>query len=330
MVWQIVRVGVVAALLMAAVGGTADAKDKIRFLTSWRAESEHGGFYQAIADGTYASYGVDVELQQGGPQINIAQVLLANGTDVALISGSAVVLNMVKMQAPFVAVAAFFQKDPQALLCHREAGYKTLADLKGHPMLVAATGRQTFWKFLKLKYGLSDDQLRPYTFNIAPFLAGKQVCQQGYVTSETFAAKQAGVDPQVFLFANYGYLPYSSILVTSAKLVHDKPELIQHFVDASIKGWYAFLYSPHEKAIDLIRRDNPDYGKDQAEFSAEALIKDGIVDSGDAKTLGIGAMTDARWKSFFDMMVVTGDYPADMNYKAAFTTQFVDKKVGMK
>ena len=326
---QILWVCLAAAFFVAA-GGTAEAKDKIRFLTSWRAESEHGGFYQAIADGTYDAAGLDVELQQGGPQINGAQVLLGGGTDIAIISGSAVVLNMVKENTPFIAVAAFFQKDPQAQLCHREAGYKTLADLKGRPMLVAATGRQTYWKFLKLKYGFTDDQIRPYTFNIAPFLANQEVCQQGYVTSETYSARQAGIDPQVFLFADYGYLPYSSLLVTSAKLVAENPDVIQRFVDSSIKGWYAFLYGPHEKAVALIQKDNSDYGTDLAEFTAAEMLRAGIIDSGDAKTLGIGAMTDARWKDFFEMMVQAGDYPPDMNYKAAFTTQFVDKKLGMK
>jgi NitT/TauT family transport system substrate-binding protein len=145
-----------------------------------------------------------------------------------------------------------------------------------------------------------------------------------------FSARQAGVDPQVFLFADYGYLPYSSLLVTSRKRVEEQPDVVRRFVDASIKGWYAFLYGPSQKAIDLIRKDDPDYGQDLAEFSAKELITAGIVDSGDAKTLGIGAMTDARWKSFFDMMVEAGDYPPDLNYKAAYTLQFVNKKVGMK
>jgi NitT/TauT family transport system substrate-binding protein len=319
-----------AAALLATAGGTAEAKDKLRFLTSWRAEAEHGGFYQAIADGLYDAAGLDVELQQGGPQVNGSQVLLGGGTDIAIISGSALALNMVKIDAPFVTVAAFFQKDPQAQLCHKEAGYKTLADLKGHPMLVAASGRQTYWKFLKLQYGFTDDQIRPYTFNIAPFLADKQLCQQGYVTSEVFSAKSAGVDPQVFLFADNGYLPYSSLVMTSKKRVEEQPDVIQRFVDASIKGWYAFLYGPHQKAIDMIRKDDPEYTPELAEFSAEELIHAGIIDSGDAKTLGIGAMTDARWKSFFDQMVEAGDYPSDMNYKAAYTLQFVNKKVGMK
>jgi len=326
---RLLTLALVAALLPLG-GGAADAKDKLRFLTSWRAEGEHGGFYQAIADGTYEAAGLEIELQQGGPQVNGSQVLLGGGTDIAVISGSALALNMVKVDAPFIAVAAIFQKDPQVFLCHKEAGYKTPADLKGHPMLVAASGRQTYWKFLKLRYGLEDEQLRPYTFNIQPFLADKQVCQQGYVTSEVFSAKQVGVDPQVFLFADYGYLPYSSLLVTSKKRVAEQPDVVQRFVDASIKGWYAFLYGPHAKAVALIRKDNPDYGEDLAEFTAQEMINTGIVDSGDAKTLGIGAMTDARWKSFFEMMVQAGDYSPDMNYKAAYTLQFVNKKTGMK
>ena len=318
-----------AAATIAFAGATAHAADKIRLLTSWRAEAEHGGFYQAIADGTYKAYGLDVELQQGGPQINGAQVLVAGGTDVAVISGSAIVLNMVAQNTPFVAVAAFFQKDPQVLLCHKEMGFKTPADLKGHPVLIGASGRLTYWKFLKDKFGLADDQIRPYTFSTAPFLADKNVCQQGYVTSEPFAIRQAGVDPQVFLFADYGYLPYSSLFVTSKKLVAEHPDVVQRFVDASIKGWYAFFKGPRTAAEDMITKDNPQYTKEQAEFTVEALQQYGIMDSGDAKTLGMGAMTDARWKSFFDEQVKLGDFEPDLDWHAAYTTQFVNKKVGM-
>ncbi|HTP82893.1 MAG TPA: ABC transporter substrate-binding protein [Alphaproteobacteria bacterium] len=318
-----------AAALIGLAGGTAHAADKVRLLTSWRAEAEHGGFYQAIADGTYKAYGLDVELQQGGPQVNGAQVLVAGGTDVAVISGSAIVLNMVAQNTPFVAIAAFFQKDPQVLLCHKEMGFKTPADLKGHPVLIGASGRLTYWKFLKDKFGLVDDQVRPYTFNLAPFLADKNVCQQGYVTSEPFALREQGTDPQVFLFADYGYLPYSSLFVTSRKLVDEKPDVLQRFVDASIKGWYAYFKGPRDAAHDLIVKDNPQYTKANAEFTAQAMQEYGIMDSGDAKTLGIGAMTDARWKSFFEEEVKLGDFKPDLDWHAAYTLQFVNKKVGM-
>jgi NitT/TauT family transport system substrate-binding protein len=310
-------------------GGGAQAGDKIRLLTSWRAEAEHGGFYQAIADGTYKSMGLDVDLLQGGPQINGQQVLVAGGADVAVISGSAIVFNMVDQGTPFVAVAAFFQKDPQVVICHKDMGFKTLADLKGRPILIGASGRLTYWKFLKTTYGFTDDQIRPYTFNMAPFLADKSICQQGYVTSEPYSIREAGVEPQVFLFADYGYLPYSSIFVTSKKLVAERPDVIQRFVDASIKGWYAFFKGPRDAAEDMIIKDNPQYTKPLAEFTTQALLSNGIMDSGDAKTLGIGAMTDARWKSFFDEQVKLGDFKPDLDWRSGYTTQFVNKKVGM-
>jgi NitT/TauT family transport system substrate-binding protein len=318
-----------AVALVGIAGGSAHAADKIRLLTSWRAEAEHGGFYQAIADGTYKAAGLDVELLQGGPQVNGAQVLIGGGTDVAVISGSAIVLNMVAQGTPFVAVAAFFQKDPQVVICHKEQGFKTLADLKGHPILIGASGRLTYWKFLKDAYGFSDDQIRPYTFSMAPFLADKGVCQQGYVTSEPYSIREAGVEPQVFLFADYGYLPYSSLFVTSKKLVTERPDVMQRFVDASIKGWYAYFKGPRDAANDMIIKDNPQYTKPLAEFTAQELLNAGIMESGDAKTLGIGAMTDARWKAFFEEEVKLGDFKPDLDWRAAYTTQFVNKKVGM-
>ena len=56
----------------------------------------------------------------------------------------------------------------------------------------------------------------------------------------------------------------------------------------------------------------------------------GIVDSGDSKTLGIGAMTDERQKSFFDKMVKSGVVKANVDYRKAYTLQFVNRKIGLE
>ena len=325
----LVKLATCAAALI-AMAGSALAQEKIAFLTDWLAEAEHGGFYQALAEGLYKDAGLDVSIKQGGPQVNTAQLLLSGAVDMAIQANSFVPLNAVKENADYVAVAAFFQKDPQVLMSHPESGFKTLADLKGKPILISNDAWETYWKFLKVKYGFDDKQGRPYTFNLAPWLADKNLTQQGYLTSEPFAAKAAGVDPIVFLLADYGYSTYSQVLMVSRRLVAEKPKVVQAFIDASIKGWYDFLNGDRSKATALIIKDNPDYTAKMNEDSVGALKQYGILMSGDAATLGIGAMTDARWKDFFDTMVQAGVYPATMDYKKAYTLQFVDKKVGLQ
>jgi len=317
------------ALSLALTAGPALAADKLSFGTNWLAQVEHGGFYQAVAEGLYAADGLDVSIKMGGPQINTAQLLIAGALDFAIVSNSFIPLNAVKEGAPYVAVAGIFQKDPQVLIAHQAMGYKTLADLKGKPILISTDAWDSYWKFLKVKFGFTDDQGRPYTFSMAPFLADKTVIQQGYVTSEPLLIKAAGGDPQTFLLADFGYTSYAAVLMTSKKLVTEKPELVQHFVNASIKGWYGFLHGNNDKAVAMIMKDNPDYTAKTAVDSTAALKAAGIVESGDTATLGIGAMTDARWKDFFDTMVQAKVYPADFDYKKAYTLQFINKKVGM-
>lgn len=319
------------AAAVATVGATslASADEKVSFGTNWLAQVEHGGFYQAVAEGIYAKEGLNVTIRMGGPQVNTAQLLLSGALDFAIVSSSFIPLNAIKQGAPYVAVAAMFQKDPQVLIAHESSGFKSIADMKGKPILISKDAWDGYWLFLKVAYGFTDTQGRPYTFNMAPFLSDKTLIQQGYVTSEPFLIKYAGGDPQSFLLADYGYPSYASIVMTSKKMVTEHPDVVQHFVDGSIKGWASFLHGDHAKALAIIKKDNPDYTDRTAVDSTAAMKKEGLVESGDALTAGIGAMTDARWKNFFETMVKAKVYPPDFDYKAAYTLQFVDKKVGM-
>ncbi|HVA35384.1 MAG TPA: ABC transporter substrate-binding protein [Stellaceae bacterium] len=321
---------VLPLLLALMAGHPAWALDHVVFGTDWRAEAEHGGYYEAIAQGIYVRHGIDVELRQGGPQINQTQLLAAGRLDFAIVSNSFLPLNVLQQKIPLVAVAAFFQKDPTVLIAHRGAGYKDLASLKDRPIMIGGDTRVGWWLFLKARFGYMDAQIRPYTFNLAPFLTNPKAIQQGYLTSEPFLIKQAGGDPQVFLLADAGYASYGSLIETSAKLVHDNPGLVQRFVEASIEGWYAYLYGDPAPANALIKKDNPDQ-TDALLANARATMKiHGIVDSGDSKRLGIGAMTDARWRAFFAVMSKQGLYPAAMDYRQAYTLRFVDHGVGLK
>jgi NitT/TauT family transport system substrate-binding protein len=317
--------GLAAALTLAFAALPAAALDKITFGTDWKAEAEHGGFYQAIAAGIYAKHGIEVTLRPGGPQINHAQLLAAGRLDFNLASNSFIPLNFVKEGIPMLAVAAIFQKDPQALLAHPGQGSDSLEALKGKPIMIGNDTRIGSWLFLKAKYGYTDDQIRPYTFSIAPFLADKTSIQQGYVTSETFLMESQGIKPVVLLLGDHGYTSYAAVLQTSQKLVDQNPDLVQRFVDASIEGWASFLDGDPTPAYALIKKDNPEMTDDLLKFGHDKLKEYGIVDSGEAKAHGIGAMTEARWGEFFKQMSAQGVYPADMDWKKAYTLKFVSK-----
>jgi NitT/TauT family transport system substrate-binding protein len=318
-----------AIFAAAALLGTAEA-ETVSFGTDWKAEAEHGGYYQAIAAGIYKKYGLDVELRQGGPQVNHAQLLAAGVLDFNVASNSFTPLNFAQQSIPMVAVAALFQKDPSVLIAHPGEGNDGFAVLKGKPIMISGDTRTGAWLFLKQKFGYTDDQIRPYNFSVAPFLADPKAIQQGYLSSEPYTIEQAGVKPVVLLIADAGYASYGSVLQTSMKLAHDKPDLVQRFVNASIEGWYSYLYGDPTPGNTLIKKDNPEMNDALIAYGIAKIKEYGIVDSGDAKTNGIGAMTDARWHDFFDTMAKAGLYPAGMDYKQAYTLQFVDKHVGMK
>jgi NitT/TauT family transport system substrate-binding protein len=317
----------VSAIVL-ALAGPAAAADKVSFGTDWKAQAEHGGFYQALATGIYAKHGLDVTLRQGGPQVNHAQLLAAGRLDFNMAPDSFGALNFARENIPMVAVAALFQKDPKVLIAHAGQGNDTLESLKGKPIMIGSDTRVGAWAFLRAKFGYTDDQIRPYTFSVAPFLADKKAVQQGYLSSEPFTIESQGEKPLVMLLADHGYSSYAAIIQTSAKLVAENPDLVQRFVDASIEGWYSYIYGDPAPANALIKRDNPEMTDALLAYGRGKLKEYGVVDSGDSLESGIGAMTDARWQSFYEMMAGEGLYPKDMDWRKAYTLRFVDKGVG--
>ncbi|MCL6707312.1 ABC transporter substrate-binding protein [Pseudomonas sp. R2.Fl] len=324
----------VAALSLtgAAVAAVpAHALDEVSYGTNWLAQAEHGGFYQAVADGTYEKYGLKVTIVQGGPQAANRALLIAGKVEFYM-GGQLQGLDAVKEGIPLVDVASIFQKDPQMLMAHPDQGIETFADLaKLDTLFMGKDGYVTYYEWMKKNFeGFTDEKYKPYTFNPAPFIADPKSGQQGYLTSEPYEIeKQAGWTPKVFLLADNGYSPYSTMITTSAELVEKNPDLVQRFVDASLEGWYNYLYGDNKAANDLIKKDNPEMTDGQIEYSIAKMKEYGILESGEALEKGIGCMTDEKYKAFFDAMVQIGVEPADLDYKKAYTTQFVCKGVGM-
>jgi NitT/TauT family transport system substrate-binding protein len=326
------RIGVIGIALTAAANSQAAAQalDKISFGTNWVAEGEHGGFYQALADGTYRQHGLDVTLVPGGPNVNNRILLPVGKIDFFLSANTLQAFDAVEQNVPTIEVAAMFQKDPQVLIAHPDQGVQKFTDLKKLTLFISREGVASYYQWLKADFGFTDAQARPYTFNPQPFLANDKSAMQGYVTSEPFAiAKAAKFTPQIFLLADQGFSAYSTLIETRRELVDKKPDLVQRFVDASIIGWYNYIYGDNRAANALIKKQNPEMTDELLAYCVTALKKYGIVDSGDARTLGIGAMTDARMKDFFDKMARAGVIKPNLDYRQGYTLQFVDKKVGI-
>jgi NitT/TauT family transport system substrate-binding protein len=314
----------------AAVAVSRAAADKVTFGTNWKAQAEHGGYYQAVATGIYERYGLDVTVRQGGPNVNHNQLLVSGKIDFNMGGNMFSAFNFAQQDVPMVVVAANFQKEPQVLIAHPGQGNDSLAAMKGKPMFISRGGQITFWLWLKAAFGYTDDMIRPYTFNPAPFLADKSAIQQGYVTSEPYAIQQAGVEPKVFLLADHGYASYSTLIETSATLIAENPDLVQRFVDATALGWYSYIYGDPSPANKLIKDANPDMTDDLIAYGIKQMRHHGIVDSGDSLTMGINAMTDERWQSFFNEVgVASGVYPADLDIAKVYTLRFVNQGVGL-
>jgi NitT/TauT family transport system substrate-binding protein len=313
-----------ATIALAAMAFAAQAQDKVTFLTSWYAQAEHGGYYQAVATGIYKKYGLDVTIKMGGPQVNAVQLVAAGQADF-MMGKDFQTLAGIEQGVPLVTVAALFQKEPQGMVTHVDVN--GLADLKDKTILVATSGRSTWWPWLKLKYGFKDEQARPYSFSMQPFFADNNMAQQGFPSSEPFIAEKAGQKVKFFMFADDGYPPYGNTIVTTQKMVKDKPDVVQRFVKATLEGWKSYLADPAPGNV-LIKQDNPKMEDDLLAYGVKKTRELNLFGGGDAARLGAGIMTDARWKATYDFMVTSGQLKPLDNWKQAYTLQFVkDLKV---
>lgn len=313
----------VALLAAVSAAGTAHAQEKFTYLTNWFAQAEHGGYYQALATGLYKKEGLDVTIKMGGPQVNGMQLLAAGqtdcfmGYDVQTMKGWENGINS-------VTVAASFQKDAAVLIGHPGVVNK-LEDLKGKTILISSAANTSYWPWLRTTYGLSDGQTRPYTFNIQPFMADKNLVQQGYFSSEPYAMeKEAKYKPNVFLLADHGWPPYSTTIVCMEKTVKERPKAVAAFVKATMEGWKTYLKGDPLGANALIKKDNPNMTDDKIANGIKLLNETGMVMGGDAAKLGVGVITDERMKKTYDMMVALKLIdPAKVDLKRTYTTQFV-------
>lgn len=321
-------VAAAAGLLLAAC---AQAQDKIVFATNWKAQAAHGGFYQALADGTYRKHGLDVTIQPGGPQVNNRPLLPAGRIDFLMTGNLLHSFDNVKNGVPTVVVAAMFQKDPQALIAHPGQGYERFENLKNAPLaLIAKDGQFSWWQWLKVTHGFRDEALKPYNYNLGPFLANPKAIQQGYSVAEPiYVQNQGKFKPVVHLLADHGFSTYSTLIEARTETVRNRPELVQRFVDASALGWVNYLYGDRKAANAMMMKDNPEMNEAELEASVALMKQQGIVDSGEAATAGIGAMSQARIKDFHDQMVKAGLYkPGEVDLARVATLQFVNRKVG--
>jgi NitT/TauT family transport system substrate-binding protein len=298
---------------------SAQAQESFTFLTSWYAQAEHGGFYQALATGLYKKAGLDVTIKMGGPQVNGMQLLAAGQAD-AVMGYDIAVMKGREQGVEAVTIAASFQKDLQGMMTHEDV--KSLADLKGKTILVATSGRSTWWPWLKGKYGLTDEQTRPYTFNIQPFLADKNLAQQGYPSSEPFAAMKAGAKANFYLFADDGYPPHGTTIVTMDKTLKTRPDVLRKFVAASLEGWKSFMADP-SPAIALIKKDNPNMTDETIAFAVRRLKELDVLWAGPARTEGLGTMREERFKATYDLLVQNKLLDPKVDWKKTFTTEFV-------
>jgi NitT/TauT family transport system substrate-binding protein len=307
---------VVASLVTLTVQARADEHFTVG--TNWLPDAERGGFYQADAAGIYHKYGLDVVVQAGGPQLNNPQLLAAGKLDAVMITSALEAFNYAHNGVPIVAVAGIYQRNPQILMTHRAAGIRSFEDMRNKPIMISSLARNGYWLWLKAKFGFTDGQIRPYTFNLVNFLNNPQAIQQGFITYEPYAVQKQGADPVSFLFADAGYSDYGGIIVVRRESLEGRRDVVRRFIEALSEGWREFLFGDPSPGITLIKSQNPQVTDDIIVYSLRAMVDRGLIHSGDAAAGGIGSMTESRWRQIYEQMTSTGAIEKGDYWRNAF------------
>ena len=304
----------------------ARANAKVRLLTNWFAEPEHGGFYHAVATGLYDKAGLDVELRQGGPSLNVMQLLAGGEADVVM-SYDIQIMTASEKGIPVKAIFTCFQFDLIGLLTRPDVN--SLAELKGRKVYFAGSGYSTYWPWLKQKYGYTDDMAGPKASNLQTFITDPTSAVAGYITSEPYVAEQHNIATKFFLFANDGYPTYANTMATTADFIKNNPDAVAAFTRASLEGWKAYMQDP-TAGNALIKKINTNMDDGQINFGLKKIREVKAIESGDAATMGIGVITPERWQKTRDFLVSANLLAAGTDTTQSMTTQFVkDLKIMM-
>ena len=325
------RLSATAIAALGASTGAGLALESVSFGTNWEAQAEHGGFYQSVADGTFEECGLDVTIVPGGPQVNNRAQMLAGRMDFHMGGNMLQAFDAIEEDIPLIVVGTAFQKSPQVIISHPGVAdsWEELQELD--TLLIGDGGYVSYYQWMMNEFDFTEEQRSPYTFSIAPFLANENVAMQGFLSSEPYAIQQeAGFEPNIFLLDEYGFGGYATTIETMVETVEERPEVVECFVNGSIRGWYNYLYGDNAAANEMILTDNEEMTQERIDFAIEMMIEEGIVDSGDALEYGVGVITEAAVEDFFDTMVAAGVVNADVDWRASFTTEFVGDGLGME
>ncbi len=314
---------VCAATLLASSAFSQELRE-ITFATDWKAQAEHGGFYQAVAKGFYEKRGLKVTIRPGGPGSDNPRLIAAGALDIAMASNSFQPINLVASGADVKVVMTSFQKDPQVLMVHPHIEATSIADLKGMPVFISDAARAAFWPWLEARFGFVTQQVRKYNYSLAPWLVNKDTVQEGYLSSEPFTASQEGVTPKVFLFADAGYPGYAGMVMVRGQFLAENRMVVQSFVDATIEGWQDYLWGDPAPGNALILKDNPEMTGDLLAFAIESMKSNEMI--GDRET--VGSMSAVRWNAFYEEMEGLNAVPSGVDVEQAFTLEFLKGNSG--
>lgn len=312
-------------LLLAFAPARAAPLVKVTFYTDWKAQAEHGGYYQALALGFYKRAGLDVTIRAGGPQTDNTRLLAAGAIDLAMVSNAFQAVTLAHKKADVKMVMAVFQKDPQIIMAHGQGAPPALSAWKNRALFMDDAFRVSYYPWLKARYGFTDAQVRPYGFSLNPWMQNKLALQEGYLSSEPFTAKKAGVATQILVLADAGFDGYGQMVAATGKLIRSRPDVVRAFVQATQRGWQSYLGSNPSPGNALIMRDNPEMSEDLLGYGRSAIVAQSIVLSGDAKTFGVGAMLPQRWQRFVQEMGALGVVPKGVDPRSIYDLQFLVK-----
>jgi len=311
----------------------ASAAEKVSLRLKWLAQAQFAGFYVAKAKGFYDQAGLDLTINPGGPNLNV-ETLVASGNDTfGLAGGTETVLLAREKGLPLVCIGVTVQNTPFTYVTYKDSGITKVKDFAGKKVATWFTGTQYTLYSMLASAGVkqSDLTIVPQSGSMAPFVEKQFDVAAATYYNELNTLKEQGLGDKLTLIKpdDYGVVVQQDTVLVSEKYRNEKPQQVQAFLTATIKGWKYALQNKKE-AIDIVMAAAPSLNRAHQEAMLDEFEK--LVKAGKGSTDGILAIDLPTVEKMQTQLVgyKALKAPADLSkaYDPSFWTQVpvADKK----
>jgi ABC-type nitrate/sulfonate/bicarbonate transport system substrate-binding protein len=247
---------ILGTFIVVLYSGQGFAKEPPRPLTiqlNWIANVEFAGVLLAKERGWYEDAGIDLTIKPWKSGLSPIEEVIAGKAQIGVAEGADIIIARSKGEK-IRAIAAKFQKSPLCLISKQKLGIKTPEQLRGKRVGIYHPSNTLMIKIVLADVGMKYDDIIPVEvgWDIQSLLDDRTDVHPGYMNDEPLSIKEKGYETDVIPAFKYGYDFYGEVYFVADTMIQKQPELIQTFLNVTLRGWHKAFKTPLETARMIV------------------------------------------------------------------------------